>query len=371
MDEDFRKFVAAAKTIMANSGQCTNEESSKQFLILPFLGALGYNVFDPSEVSPEYPADFDKKHQERVDYVIIRDGVPVIAIECKAVGVDLQTAWGQTASYFNALQSVKMAIVTNGIEYRFYADTDAPNVMDKSAFLSFSVQDIAEGKAENQVKKGILEQQKDRFNPSNIGNEARKKRILNAFTALLLKYEETPTEALVKTFLDDIEFRGQKTKKLIAECEPLAKQAIAAFIDGKLLAIVSNRTLQTQTAVLAPAAETPPPVPDSGIVTTEDELSVYAYAKQRLAFLVKDEAHYALIDKIKWKDYQTTFKVFLEKEISGGLFNYRISQDGIRDFTFNPLDEERKYLKTKNISDIDDQLLESFLARIAEKTKKA
>lgn len=367
MDAAFEKFVTAAKTIMMNSVRCNNEESAKQFLVLPFLGALGYNVFDPSEVSPEYPADFDKKYQEKIDYVINRDGVPVIAIECKAVGCDLQTARGQTARYFNALQSVKMAIITNGVEYRFYADSDAPNIMDETAFLSFAIKDIAEGRAEDRVKRGILDLCKDRFDPSNIGNEARQRLILNSFTQLLSRYEQDPTDLLVKTFLTDIEYQGRASHKLIAECVPLAKQAFASYVNGKLLAIVSNRQAAITPVATAVGsteiAEDPAmPVP-AGIITTEDELAVFAYAKQRLAFLVRDEEQYARIDDIKYRDFQTTFKVFVGREIAGGLFNYRILADGSRDFTFPAL--EGKNIRTRCLSDIDQPLLESFIARIS------
>ncbi len=365
MDAAFQKFSTIAKTIVANATRCSNEEAAKQFLILPFLGALGYNVFDPNEVSPEYPADFDKKYQEKIDYVIIRDGVPVIAVECKAVGVDLQTARGQTARYFNALQSVKMAVITNGLEYRFYADSDSPNIMDENAFLSFSIADIAEGRVDERIKRGILDLCKESFDPSNIGNEARQRLILNAFTLLLDKYENDPSDHLIKTMLMDTDFQGRHHSKLIAECRPLVKQAFSAYINGKLLAIVTAReSAVQQTAIQTPAVtETVETSPPSGIITTDDELATFAYAKQRLAFLIKDEDHYQKLDDVKWRDYQTTFKVFLGRENAGALFNYKVLADGTMDFTFPALDG--KSIRTRNLSDIDQPLLESFLYRVS------
>ncbi len=33
------------------------EEATKTAFVLPFINALGYNVFDPTEVIPEYTAD--------------------------------------------------------------------------------------------------------------------------------------------------------------------------------------------------------------------------------------------------------------------------------------------------------------------------
>jgi predicted type IV restriction endonuclease len=35
----------------------TNEEATKMALIAPFIQALGYDIFNPTEVKPEFSAD--------------------------------------------------------------------------------------------------------------------------------------------------------------------------------------------------------------------------------------------------------------------------------------------------------------------------
>lgn len=65
------------------------EEATKNALIMPFISALGYNVFDPTEVTPELHADVGLKKGKKVDYAILRDGVPTILFECKWHGTDL------------------------------------------------------------------------------------------------------------------------------------------------------------------------------------------------------------------------------------------------------------------------------------------
>lgn len=50
------------------------EEATKTALVLPFINALGYNVFDPREAVPEFTADALMKQGEKVDYAIVRDG---------------------------------------------------------------------------------------------------------------------------------------------------------------------------------------------------------------------------------------------------------------------------------------------------------
>lgn len=47
-----------------------NEEAAKTTLVLPFLRALGYDIFDPSEVKPEFTCDIATKKGEKVDYAI-------------------------------------------------------------------------------------------------------------------------------------------------------------------------------------------------------------------------------------------------------------------------------------------------------------
>jgi predicted type IV restriction endonuclease len=50
------------------------EEATRNAFVMPFLSALGYNVFDPTEVTPELNADIGVKKGEKVDYAILRDG---------------------------------------------------------------------------------------------------------------------------------------------------------------------------------------------------------------------------------------------------------------------------------------------------------
>ena len=65
------------------------EEATKTAFILPFLKALGYDIFDPTEVVPEFTADVGTKKGEKVDYAVMMDDEPIILMECKSCGYDL------------------------------------------------------------------------------------------------------------------------------------------------------------------------------------------------------------------------------------------------------------------------------------------
>ncbi len=143
------------------------------FLVLPLLTFLGYDVQNPDEVCPEHGADFSEKYKNRVDYVILKAALPVIAIKCKTVGLPIKDERGQLRSYFNAAPTVKMGVISDGLIYAFYADTDEPNMMDQNEFLSVDLREVAKGKIEDSVEVGLKSLQKNTFDPENIGTEAK------------------------------------------------------------------------------------------------------------------------------------------------------------------------------------------------------
>lgn len=55
------------------------EEAAKNAFVMPFISALGYDVFNPSEVMPELVADVGTKKGEKVDYALFRDDQILLA----------------------------------------------------------------------------------------------------------------------------------------------------------------------------------------------------------------------------------------------------------------------------------------------------
>ena len=56
------------------------EEGTKNALVMPFIRTLGYDVFNPEEVKPEYTCDDPAKKGEKVDYAIMKDGKPFMLL---------------------------------------------------------------------------------------------------------------------------------------------------------------------------------------------------------------------------------------------------------------------------------------------------
>lgn len=118
------------------------EEATKNAMVMPFINLLGYNVFDPMEVTPELVADIGTKKGEKIDYAILRDGKPIMLFECKKCGGDLNVNHaGQLFRYFHVTEA-RFGVLTNGITYRFFTDLEQPNKMDEKPFFEFNILDF-------------------------------------------------------------------------------------------------------------------------------------------------------------------------------------------------------------------------------------
>ena len=91
MLKDFKSTIKtlSERTIRLREN-LSNEEATKTSLILPFIQALGYDIFDPNEVAPEFTSDVGIKKGEKLDYAILSNNQPIILIECKPITENLK-----------------------------------------------------------------------------------------------------------------------------------------------------------------------------------------------------------------------------------------------------------------------------------------
>jgi len=128
------------------------EEATKNAMVMPFIQLLGYNVFDPMEVTPELIADVGTKKGEKVDYAILKDGRPIMLFECKKSGGDLHINHAsQLFRYFHVTEA-RFGVLTNGIVYRFFTDLEKANKMDDKPFFEFNILDFREQDVEELKK---------------------------------------------------------------------------------------------------------------------------------------------------------------------------------------------------------------------------
>ena len=121
--------------------QINTEEATKNAFVMPFIQILGYDIFNPTEVIPEFVCDIGTKKGEKIDYVIKRDGEPILIIECKNWKENVDAHNSQLHRYYHVSKS-RFGVLTNGHIYNFYADLEKPNIMDEKPFFTLDISNL-------------------------------------------------------------------------------------------------------------------------------------------------------------------------------------------------------------------------------------
>ena len=141
---DFKDLIKQLSERIEKLKESTlTEEATKNAFVMPFLQALGYDVFNPLEIVPEFTCDIGTKKGEKVDYAILRNDSPVIIIECKHWKQELTLHDNQLLRYFT-VSTASFGVLTNGIVYKFYTDLKEDNKMDEKPFLEVNLTDLSD-----------------------------------------------------------------------------------------------------------------------------------------------------------------------------------------------------------------------------------
>lgn len=379
MSQEFRSLVIAhAKVAIDRAGRAASEAATQQYLVLPFMQVLGYDALDPDEVVPEAHASFSDKFKNRVDYAIYQGGAPVIAIECKKVGALSEANRGELKGYFNAVPTVKLGILTDGLIFQLFTDTGLENMMDDEPFAVINLAEVAEERLGGTELDALLRIRKGVFNPADVGSDARRKIYLGSYIEILDRALADPDERFVRTLLDMASMEGRRTTRMIEEHTPIIRDAAQALMDRKILARVgfAERTdlvrVPEGAAAEAPAAvvveSEPAPAPATGgVVTTETELRVWDYVRTRLPFLIAgDEELFTRLRHVSSVDHKTVFCVFYKQERKGRLFNFWEGRSPAQYRFEFPMTDGSVSVDTDSLADIDAHLIAMYRKRVEE-----
>jgi hypothetical protein len=376
MSEDFRmRLVAHAAVAVDRAARAQSEAATNQYLVLPFFHLLGYDPLDPDEVVPEAHASFSDKFKNRVDFAICQDKTPVIAVETKKVGALIEANRGELKGYFNALATVKLGILTDGLVFQLYTDTGAENMMDNEPFVVIDLAEVARDQVETNALDALMRLRKGTFDPANVGADARRKMHVAAYAEALQRVLAAPDERFVRVMMDIASIEGRRTSRMVEEHAPLIREASDAMLDRKILERVgfADRSDLVRIPESPPAAipsevnPEPSPAGETGVLTTEAELQVFDYVRTRLPFLIeRDEDLYRKLTGIRCVDHKTVFCVFYRQERKGKLFNFTEGTRGSRYRFEFVAPEGAGWVNTDNLSDIDGPLLAAFTARAKE-----
>ena len=285
------------------------EEATKHALVLPFLQGLGYDVFDPEQVVPEFTADFGLKSGEKVDYAIIRDGAPVMLIECKRVGDPLDAARAsQLARYFNVTQA-RIAVLTDGARYKFFSDLDADNTMDTVPFL-----EVDTTAATDRDIQALGHFARSTFNIDEARSAAAKMKHISGMKGYLAQLYSQPDEEFVRLLAKRV-FSGPLFQNRMEHFTGLARLAFHEFVNdliGDTLRrasdIVNSNNANEPGESDAEVDPAEDPAADSGsrnIVTTAEEIEGYELVKTILSEVVDP-------DRIFMRDSQSYCAILLD-----------------------------------------------------------
>lgn len=259
------------------------EEATKNALIMPFIQALGYDVFNPLEVVPELDCDINKKKGEKIDYAIMKDGEPIIVIECKHWEQPLDLHKAQLSRYFVASKA-KFGLLTNGIEYRFYTDLVKTNIMDESPFLSLNIENLRETQIDE-----LQKFMKGNFNIETIMSSANELKYMLELKNYIKDLVENPNPDFVKSLAKNV-YSGKFTESVLAQFTEMVKKAAASYIHDRIaerLNIVVKSAEEEQKANDGKKVEVPGNKKETEIVTTQAEMEAYYTIKAILRSIVQ------------------------------------------------------------------------------------
>ncbi len=351
------KLTAIAERLPTIRSVCTNEESTKLFLVLPVLNALGYDVTDPTVVQPEYAADFRDGLTDRVDYAILREGVPVIAVECKKVGADLASNRGQLRAYFTALQSVRLGILTNGLRFEFFVDVENANIMDDEPFVTLDMETVPQRGIPTDVLEALGMLTRTGFQPAAMSELAEMRLVYKRLRTTLMYEVREPSLELCRTILRRAGMENVHKAKIESVYSSMVRHAFEeAFVIPVLELLRASPNGDT-------GANLTTDVSAQRIVTTDRELAVYRYVCRRLAFLAGDEHQFSAIEHVHYRDYLGKFAVYYRNVKKGRLFDFIEGGNGYDKFIFpEPFGE----ILTSTMAEIDEPLRSIFSQRIRE-----
>ena len=304
------EIIRHAEQIKVRLPYIKGEEAAKQSLVVPLLQVLGYDVWDPREVQPEYIADFAKKksngQMEKIDYALHIGGAPAVFMECKSADKELDDHDGQLARYFNATPSVRVAILTNGVRLKIFTDLLQQNIMDTKPWLDVDLREMKPAEID-----ALKKLRKADFAADQVVSLAEEMVYYNAMVTFVATQLGDPSEAFVRFVAGEIPTIGRVTSKVVERLTPIMRKAIKSAILQQFARSLDRQpepSVSESPAAPAPvqaAAPDPAQIPSGeareGVVTTKEELECFSI----IAKMIKEVMPEAVVSYRDSKSYFT------------------------------------------------------------------
>jgi hypothetical protein len=263
---------------------------------------LGYNVFDPTEVMPEFIADVGMKKGERVDYAVCIDGKPIFLYECKWCQSCLSNVnAAQLRRYFH-VTSARIGILTNGIQYHFFSDLDEANIMDEKPFMELDLENI-----DTSLLKEVKKLSKPDFEMESMLSTANDLKYIRQIRLLIQDQFTEPSPEFIKFFTAQV-YPKRITPAILEQFTVITKKAlrlhINSEINNRLTSVLSSEEHGVDN-IESHENEDIDQNDKPGIVTTEEELEGYFIVKA----IVRKEVD---PERIFYRDTKSYFGILLD-----------------------------------------------------------
>jgi len=318
------------------------EEATKNAMVMPFIQILGYNVFDPLEVTPELIADIGMKKGEKVDYAILMDGKPIMLFECKKSGAVLDISHaGQLFRYFHVTEA-RFGVLTNGLVYKFFTDIEHPNKMDDKPFFEFHILDFKDRDVE-ELKKFT----KTSYDLDTILTTANDLKYTRAIQNRLTEWVSNPSEEFVRLLSTDLLGNKRFTPTVKDQFTVITKRAFEQLIGERI-----NERLKGAMSPESVTLSDPPPsvipaegVSEAQVATTGEEIEGFHTVRAILRELVGPK-------RIFMRDAQTYCAILLDDNNRKPLCRLRFNNPQKLRFGFFNEKKEEEQIALESVDDI-------------------
>ena len=278
---------ALSEKLAPLADQDLNEQTTKYALIVPMVKMLGYDPGNPLEVVFEYDAAFGVKKDAKVDIAVLRDGKPIILIECKPLqaklGIDKIS---QLFTYFAACPETHIGVLTNGREYQLFSDLDVKGTMDSKPFMTLDLLSL-----DKRALPALQKLSKESWDLDSVVASAVRLKHLASIKAQIKADATEPDDDVVKHYANP-SYPGMKTQAVLDYFRPLVVQAFKDYILDKLKPLIDPEPKPEPEPAPAPAPE---PESKPAIITHDSEKFAYVMVKTLLSGTV-DAARVAIHD---------------------------------------------------------------------------
>jgi hypothetical protein len=224
------KIQEIATKVRMQKTSIVTEEGTKNAFVMPFISTvLGYDVFNPSEVIPEFVADVGIKKGEKIDYALVCNGEVQILIEVKKVTEPLDVRHASQLFRYFAVTNARVAILTNGETYEFYTDLDVPNRMDNKPFLVLDLTAVDET-----LLPEVAKLTKESFDLDSVVSAAGELKYIGQMKRLLAAEFKEPSGEFLRLFAAHIYPGKPFTQRIRDELSPLVAKTTNQFLNEQV-----------------------------------------------------------------------------------------------------------------------------------------